>query len=118
MNKKIFFLVLVNLLLTFPVSAGPGGTGGIGTVPTLRMNGEIMLKRDEVSALITRNGDYARLNDLAEGFVRFKGVRVLGDHIELAKSHELEAVVLSTGLESRLSKLIGGDMGGGGSTAR
>ena len=54
----------------------------------------------------------------SEGFVRFKGVRVLGDRIELADAHELEAVVLSTGLESRISKLTGGDMGGGGSTAR
>lgn len=114
MKKQIILLVLVNFLLTFSVSAGPGGTGGIGTVPTLRMNGEMMLKRDEISAITTRSGDYARLEDLEEGFAHFRGVKFKNDFVEISNKYELEAIILDSGEEVQLLRVFGGDMGGGG----
>lgn len=119
MKKQIIFLVALNFVCTFSVNAGPGGTGGIGTVPTLRMNGEIMLKKDEISALTTRNGDYALLEDLEEGFVHFRGVRFVNHFIEVSSKHEISTVILDSGEEVEISRRgLSGDMGGGGSTAR
>lgn len=119
MKKQIIFLVLVNIFLTFSVNAGPGGTGGIGTVPTLRMNGEmrsmvneIRFNRNQLEALRTRSGDYARFEDLADGFVRFEGASIKGEivHIDLNNPElEVDTALLSTGA----AHYFGGDMGGG-----
>ncbi len=97
MKKQIILLVALNIVCSFSVNAGPGGTGGIGTVPTLRMNSEILLKRDEISALITRNGDYARLEDLEEGFEYFKGIEISRDILKIDATNELHSIILSSG---------------------
>jgi hypothetical protein len=119
MKKQIIFLVVLSLAFSFSVNAGPGGTGGIGTVPTLRMNAEmrsmaneLRFNRNQLEALSTHSGDYARFEDLAEGFVRFKGATIRGEtvHIDLNNPElEVDTVLLNTGV----SHYFGGDMGGG-----
>jgi hypothetical protein len=116
---------LIIAFLTFVVSqnllAGPGGGGGgIGTVPTLRVNSdlrsmthELRIHRDQIEALRTYNGDYARFEDLKDGLVRFRGVSVMGNQIKLELNNlefEVESVILTDGTQEDLT---GGDMGGG-----
>lgn len=101
MKLQIISLVLIGIF-SAPTFAGPGGTGGIGTVPTLRMNGELMLKREEISAITTRSGDYARLEDLEEGFAHFRGVSISKRTLNIHAHNEIHSVLLSTGEEKEL----------------
>lgn len=116
MKKLIIGLSLILSSTSLCASDIIGGGGGT-RMTVLGETDRQFLDRSEIEALITRNGDYARLHDLREGFVRFRGVRVLDDRIELSEQHELDSVVLSSGEESRLLSRSGGDMGGGGKTA-
>lgn len=70
-----------------------------------------------IEALITNDGDYARIEDLSEGFVKFDGVEINGDLLKLDTKNPLfnvDSVLLKNGLENKISRVIGGDMGGGG----
>lgn len=123
MKKQIIFLFALNIICSFSVNAGPGGTGGIGTVPTLRMNNELRsmanelrIHRDQIEALRTFNGDYARFEDLKDGFVRFIGASIIDDKIKLELNNpefEVESLILTDGTEESLTQLNRSYMGAG-----
>lgn len=109
-------IISLAFLLSLPaVHAGPGGGGGgIGTVPTLRMLAEIntikdfldrslhQLDRHEVEALRTLSGDYARLEDIEEGFVHFSGAVLRNGLLELrpkSNDFEIESIIFVDGSE-------------------
>lgn len=63
----------------------------------------IQIDESKIEALTTLNGDYARLEDIREEFVRFKGVH-LSEKSEIYLSphdpeFEIEKVILNNGLE-------------------
>ncbi len=108
---KHIIISLASLFFSLNLLAGPGGGGGgVGTVPTLRMHAEIMNSRHdllrlnhlEVEALTSRLGDYARLEDIKEGFVHFSGATLRGGHLELkpkARDFEIESIIFIDGSE-------------------
>jgi len=112
---KHLIISLASLLFSLNITAGPGGGGGgVGTVPTMRMHAEVNAIRNslsnslrrldprDVEALRTLNGDYARLEDLKEGFVNFSGATLRGGQLELrpkATDFEIESVIFIDGSE-------------------
>lgn len=106
MKKLILISSLIFSSFTF---AGDiiGGSGGK----------HIELEKNQVEAITTINGDYARMDDLEEGFVQFSGALVEEGklYIKLDDTRsEINSVILNNGLETMMSRIIGGDMGGGG----
>lgn len=76
--------------------------------------GTLKFERNEIEALVTPSGDYARFEDLADGFVQFEGAIIQGESVFLDLKNprlEVDTVLFSTGTARHLS---GGDMGGGG----
>lgn len=93
------------------------------TVTSFAQNGDgsggltIRLSVDEVDALATKSGEYARLADLREGFVKFEGAKITDEFVILdpQKPHnEVRSIILRDGREASVFSVIGGDMGGGG----
>lgn len=102
-------LILVSILFFSSTSFAGDFLGGGG--------GTIQLNKSEVEALTTLSGDYARWEDLEEGFVQFSGAEIKEGKllIDLDSSRlEINSVILNNGVEALMSRIIGGDMGGGG----
>jgi hypothetical protein len=105
--KKIT-LIICFLFTTSLFAQSVGGGGGPKA---------IRLSADEVDALITKCGEYARLVDLREGFVKFEGADVTYEFVTLDPKRsrsEIKSIILRNGHETSVSSVIGGDMGGGG----
>lgn len=79
----------------------------------------VKLSAELIEALVSKDGTYARFDDLNEGFVKFDGVTAEQAQlfIDLTNS-QLNTVLLKDGrrisAESMKAVLDGGDMGGGG----
>lgn len=83
----------------------------------------IKLQNTQIEALEAQDGTYARFADIAEGFVKFKGVETKDNNLFInVINSEIGTIILQDGSNTNLNQVIlnhatvtrGGDMGGGG----
>lgn len=83
----------------------------------------LTMQSTQIEALESQDGTYARFADIAEGFVKFKGVQAVDNNIIInLDNNDLSSVFLQNGTNPNFNQVIhdhatisrGGDMGGGG----
>jgi len=101
-------------LLTFTISmAAYAGSGDMGGGRALT------IPNSSIEAVVSKDGVYARLIDIQEGFENFKGLKVDKNKAILDLSSpaklDVESIILNDGTElfMRVMRASGGDMGGG-----
>jgi len=112
--KKIISFITFSISLA--AIAGSGDMGG-GYKLTNKL---LSIPNSSIEAVISKEGIYARLIDLQEGFESFKGLDLAKEKttINFSKPQTInvERILLNDGREisiDRLKRVSGGDMGGG-----
>jgi hypothetical protein len=83
----------------------------------------LTLESSQIEALESQDGTYARFADIAEGFVKFKGVQAFDNSVLINLNNtNIHSIFLQDGSNTNLNQILGsqavvtrgGDMGGGG----